>query len=54
MMQLEDRAKLETKIFDGQRAISTGNSTHFYLVLMTPGADRWLIRSLQEVPEKTF
>ena len=54
IMQLQDRAKLETKIFDGQRNISTGNSTHFYLVLMTPGADRWLIRSLQEVPEKTF
>jgi hypothetical protein len=54
MMQLEDRAQLETKIFDGQRTIYTGNSTHFYLVLMTPGADRWLIRSLQEVPEKTF
>lgn len=54
IMQLEDRAKLETKIFDGQQTIYTGNSTHFYLVLMTPGADRWLIRSLQEVPEKAF
>jgi hypothetical protein len=54
IMQLEDRAKLETQVFDGQRTIYTGNSTHFYLVLMTPGADRWLIRSLQEVPEKAF
>jgi len=54
MMQLEDHAKLETKLFDGQQVIYTGNSTHIYLVLMTPGADRWLIRSLQEVPEKAF
>jgi len=54
IMQLEDRAKLDTQVFDGQRTIYTGNSTHFYLVLMTPGADRWLIRSLQEVPEKAF
>lgn len=54
VMQLEDRAKLEIKIFDGDRLIYTGNSTHLYLVLTTPGADRWLVRSLEEVPEKTF
>lgn len=54
VMQLEDRAKLETKVFDGDRVIYTGNSTHLYLVLMTPGADRWLVRSLEEVSEKTF
>ena len=49
-MQLIDRAQLEVQTFDGSRLIDTQNTFHEYLVLMTPGADRWYVRDLEEVP----
>ena len=48
-MQLLDRAQLEIQTFDGDKLLDTDNSPHEYMVLMTPGADRWYIRDLQEV-----
>jgi hypothetical protein len=53
-MQLEDEAEIEVQIMDGQNAIHTSNSTRKYLVLMTPGADRWYVRSLELVPDTAF
>jgi hypothetical protein len=53
-MQLEDRAQLEIQVFDGQRMIDSSNTVHKYLVLMTPGADRWFVRSLESVPDDLF
>jgi len=53
-MQLEDQAELDVKIFDGNRTIYSGNLRQKYLVLMTAGADRWYVRSLESVPENTF
>ena len=53
-MQLEDQAKVETKVFDGSRQIYSANSAQKYLVLMTPGADRWYVRSLESVPDDAF
>lgn len=53
-MQLEDEVQLEVQIFDGQKMIYTSNSPQKYLVLMTPGSDRWYVRCLESVPEKTF
>lgn len=53
-MQLEDEVQLEVQIFDGQKMIYTSNSPQRYLVLMTPGSDRWYVRCLESVPEKTF
>jgi len=34
-MQLQDQAQVEMQILDGDKAISTSNSTQKYLVLMT-------------------
>jgi len=48
-MQLLDQAQLEIQTFDGNKLIDTQNVAHKYVVLMTPGADRWYVRELEEV-----
>jgi hypothetical protein len=53
-MQLEDQADLEVQVFDGDKLISTSKSTQKYLVLMTPGSDRWYVRFLESVGDKGF
>ena len=53
-MQLEDRAKLEVQILDGNKVIYSATNVETYLVLMTPGSDRWYVRFLESVPEKIF
>jgi hypothetical protein len=53
-MQLIDQVKLEIQTFDGNKLIDTQDSTHQYMVLMTPGADRWYVRDLEEVPATGF
>lgn len=53
-MQLIDHAQLEIQTFDGNRLLDTDNSPREYMVLMTPGADRWYVRDLQEVSVKNF
>ena len=53
-MQLLDEVQLEIQIFDGNKLIDTQNAPHEYMVLMTPGADRWYVRDLEEVSAKTF
>ncbi len=53
-MQLIDQARLEVQTFDGEKLLDTQDSTHQYMVLMTPGADRWYVRDLEEVPAKAF
>jgi hypothetical protein len=53
-MQLVDHVQLETQTFDGDKLVDTQNSPHEYMVLMTPGADRWYVRDLQEVSAKPF
>ena len=50
-MQLLDKAKIEQQVLDGDQVIQQENTTRQYLVLMTPGADRWFIRSLELVPD---
>ena len=50
-MQLRDRATLQMQITDGGKLLSTQQLTRNYLVLMTPGADRWLVRDLETLPE---
>ena len=51
-MQLVDQAQLEIQTFDGNKLLDTQNAAHEYMVLMTPGADRWYVRDLEEVPAK--
>jgi len=53
-MQLEDRVQLEVQIFDGPKMIYSSSSPRKYLVLMTPGADRWYVRSLEPVGDEVF
>jgi len=50
-MQLVDVTQIEVQVFDGQKLIYSSNSPQKYLVLMTPGADRWYVRSLESVPD---
>jgi hypothetical protein len=50
-MQLRDQAQLELQIFDGHRLIDSEQVALQYIVLMTPGADRWLVRDLETIPE---
>jgi hypothetical protein len=51
-MQLVDHAQLEIQAFDGSKLIDTQSGPRQYMVLMTPGADRWYIRDLEEVDGK--
>ena len=53
-MQRLDQAQLEIQTFDGNKLIDTQNAPREYMVLMTPGADRWYVRDLQEVPANPF
>jgi hypothetical protein len=50
VMQLQDTADHEVQIFDGDRLLHSEKMTARFLVLMTPGADRWMVRLLQDVP----
>ena len=50
-MQLRDHADLEINVMDGQKVIHSEQVNLQYMVLMTPGADRWLVRDLEVAPE---
>ena len=47
MMELRDHAKLDVEILDGGKVIYQEPLNVEYTVMMTPGADRWLVRELQ-------
>lgn len=51
-MQLLDNAELQIEVLDGGKMIHQETVTQSYLVLMTPGADRWFVRSLDPVATK--
>lgn len=53
-MQLLDQAQLEIQTFGGDKLLDTQNAPHEYMVLMTPGADRWYVRDLEEISGKPF
>ena len=46
-MELRDRAQLEIQVLDGSKVIYEEPVSLEYMVLMTPGADRWLVREIQ-------
>jgi hypothetical protein len=50
VMELHDTAEYDYQILDGSKTIHTEHAVVHYVVLMTPGADRWVIRQLQSVP----
>jgi hypothetical protein len=47
VMELRDHAKLDIEVRDGSKVIYQGPVSLEYMVIMTPGADRWLVRDLQ-------
>lgn len=53
-MQLLDKAQLEIQVYDGGKLIHQENASQDYLVLMTPGADRWFVRSLEPIAGSSF
>ena len=51
MIELHDTADYDLQILDGSKTIHSEHVTLHYVVLMTPGADRWVIRQFQSVPQ---
>lgn len=51
VMELHDTAEYELRISDGGKIIHDEHVTMHYIVLMTPGADRWVVRQLQAIPK---
>ncbi len=51
VMELHDTAQYELQIRDGDTTIHDEHVVVRYVVLMTPGADRWVVRQLQAVPQ---
>lgn len=48
-MELRDRAELDMEVFDGGKVIYAQPLKAEYIVVMTPGADRWLLRQIQDI-----
>lgn len=51
VMELHDSAEYELRISDGGKIIHDEHVVMHFVVLMTPGADRWVIRQLQATPQ---
>jgi hypothetical protein len=52
-MQLRDHAQFDLQVLDGDKVIYEEPVNGEYIVLMTPGADRWMVRQMQATePEK--
>ena len=51
VIELHDTAEYDFQILDGSKTIHDRHVALHYVVLMTPGADRWVIRQLQSVPQ---
>ncbi len=49
VIELHDTAEFQRQVLDGNRTIHDEHAVIHYVVLMTPGADRWVIRQLQAV-----
>lgn len=51
-MELRDHAQFDIQVLDGSKVIYDEPVTTEYMVLMTPGADRWLVRQIQATAGK--
>lgn len=51
LIALHDTAEYERQVVVGGKVILRDGGVHRYVVLMTPGADRWVIRELMEVAQ---
>jgi len=50
LIELHDRAEYTLQILDGDKTVHNERIVVRYVVLMTPGADRWVVRQMQSVP----
>src|SRR5579872_2891658 len=51
VVELHDTAEYDFEILDGSKTIHSEHAIVHYVVLMTPGADRWVVRQLQSVAQ---
>jgi hypothetical protein len=51
VLELHDSVRLTVSLTDGSKPVAEQSETRNYVVLMTPGADRWIIRQLQQVQQ---
>lgn len=51
VLELHDTVQYQLQVSDGGKLVHDDHVTMHYVVLMTPGADRWVIRQLQAVPQ---
>jgi hypothetical protein len=49
VIELHDTAEYDYQVLDGSKSIHSEHAVVHYVVLMTPGADRWVVRQLQAV-----
>jgi hypothetical protein len=49
VLELHDTVQYQLQVSDGGKVVHEGPVTMHYVVLLTPGADRWVIRQLQAV-----
>lgn len=49
VLQLHDTMECDLQITDGSDVVHQEHATLHYVVLMTPGADRWVVRQMQAV-----
>jgi hypothetical protein len=49
VIELHDTAEYDYQILDGAKSVHNEHAVVHYVVLMTPGADRWVVRQLQAV-----
>ncbi len=49
VIELHDTAEYDYQVLDGSKSIHSEHAIVHYVVLMTPGADRWVVRQLQAV-----
>lgn len=51
-MELRDRAQLDIEVLEGSKVVYQEPVNLEYVVIMTPGADRWLVRQMQAIQEQ--
>lgn len=49
VIELQDLAEYDYELRDGTKTIHSEHAVVRYVVLMTPGADRWVVRQIQAV-----
>ena len=49
VIELHDTAEYDYQVLDGGKSVHSEHAVVHYVVLMTPGADRWVVRQMQAV-----